>query len=780
MEKISQADPTEINHIDPEEIYPYSLMFSPLEIQNLKLNNRIFWAAPVEVGKIQAITEPGPELSAFLRERAAAGLSLAFVGQANSHADKWGALANELNQLGCRLAVGLSPPVLGKRLGTRRLNRLTEEMKQSAIDLHAAGVDAIYLDAAPGTYLGWLLARQDESLSFYYKTPTQYLLNLAAQLRRALPADFPLFLRAAPINTDLTLLQNFKQSGLNGVLLQADDSFGGTLQSAKRLRSALSKDGGNFFIFAEMPSAWSQPSVCEYALLDDTADALVLSRALLAEADWPNLAYAGREVQQNNCVLCRGGCAPSFFPGSIPGCAVNPRTGKESIYPQDLPAVYPGTRLAVIGAGPAGMQVALTAWERGFEVSLFDKHKNPLEHYLRQQSAPPPLSDTDTDSDTSADFDAYAYANTDTDSFTHTDSDSVTHTDTDVSTDTHTDIDADIFTKLETAEASFSQAQSPQFSGEGANVIRSAKYDEEALSGSTDAELNSEPTTNESLPNLPADIDDLTSGTSTETPSLSVDKTDSEISTDIEADKTTATEAEPDMITGTISNLPAESAEDTPTLLAKAEGDTSFETSGAVINTVNLGDLTIGEAKKASERQIENLPDSKPLNKDTVLEFMSQKSSLATEDTGESLPDKNAYESLLIEEAVSEQPLESLQKEHSSDQFLPRTYDKNMSVEKERQISWQRYYKLILSKLHRAENNGDFFYYPQTEITLAMLAQNRFDIIIVATGSDYGYEIFHMIQNSYVTPRVGVAGAAAGSKGLPEVIRSGYAVAASL
>ena len=86
----------------------------------------------------------------------------------------------------------------------------------------------------------------------------------------------------------------------------------------------------------------------------------------------------------------------------------------------------------------------------------------------------------------------------------------------------------------------------------------------------------------------------------------------------------------------------------------------------------------------------------------------------------------------------------------------------------------------MLAKLRRAENSGDFFSYFQTEITVAMLAQNRFDIIIAAPGGDNGYEIFQLIQNSYVSPRVLVAGAAAGSKGLAEAIRSGYAAAASL
>lgn len=789
MDTISQTDPTRINNIDPEEIYPYSHMFSPLVIQNLKLNNRIFWAAPVEVGKIHPIAEPSPELSAFLRERAAAGLSLAFVGHAGSNAEKWGALARELNRFGCRLAVGISPPVPEKSLGTRRLNRLAAEIKQSAAELYNAGADAIYLDAAPGTYPGWMLARQDESLSFYYKTATQYLLYLITQLRQALPAEFPLFLRAEPINIGVTLIQNFKQLGLNGLLLQTDNSFNGTVEPAKRLRSALSEEGGKFYVFAEMPAGRSQPSACEHALLDNAADAVVLSRALLAEANWPALAYAGREAQHNNCILCRSGCAPSFFPDSLPGCAVNPRTGNELTCPQVLPPVYPGARLAVIGAGPAGMQAALTAWERGFEVSLFDTRDNPLEQYICQQGPP-------------------------------------THFSENAATDA----------KLYSGEVSSDQSQSRQFDDEGAYAVSPAKYGAEPSPDSIDMGLQAQSAAEESIPDLPEetavanlcasaepasvttkkespahiaetapDAADLSSELAPAAADLSSETApaaaDLSLDTD-ETDRSPRTDSGPILSSAAAPNLSAEGAEGIPTLSAKAEETHNSDAAGLDADNVNLGDLTIGEVKQAAEKRIEDLPDGKAVKKDAVLEFMSQKSSPSTEEIAgkdivpgflsqeSSLPAEeiNGAESIPLQEKDTKQFPEPLRGEQTDEQTDDQADDQPPSVseyidrkvEEERRIAWQRHCSLMLAKLRRAENSGDFFSYFQTEITVAMLAQNRFDIIIAAPGGDNGYEIFQLIQNSYVSPRVLVAGAAAGSKGLAEAIRSGYAAAASL
>ena len=376
----------EVNDINQEEIYPYTNLFSPLQIQDLKLNNRIIWAPPLEAGKIQPSLSPEPGLSAFLRERAAAGLGMAFVGQADSSAQAWGTLTRELNQHGCRLAVGISPATPSRRITTRRLNKLISEAKIKAAELCEAGVNALYLDAASGTFLSWLLARQDHSLSFYYKTGTAYLFNLVAEISKTLPEVFPHFLRATPMHLSINSLQNLRKIGLTGVLLQEENSFAGSLRAAKEFRSVLSAEGSGFFIFAEVGAAQSQPEACELSLMEEAADALVLSRALLAEPDWVSLAYTGQGLRQKPCILCFKYCAPAFFPDNTPGCSVNPRCGRENIYPVHLTPIYPAKSLAVIGAGPAGMQAALTAWERGYRVSLFDHSENPFHIILQEQS----------------------------------------------------------------------------------------------------------------------------------------------------------------------------------------------------------------------------------------------------------------------------------------------------------------------------------------------------------------------------------------------------------
>lgn len=593
--------------IKPETIYPFNRLFSPLKINGLQLNNRLVWAAPLESGRIQPVCRPGPAYTAFLRERAAAGLALAFGGSINNvnpdgitdRAEEWGALARELNQHGCRLAVGLSPLPLNKGLSTRRLKRSLELMTAGAASLAAAGVDAIYLDAAAGTFLSWILARQQESLSFYYKTGSIYLLQIVSEIRNSLPADLPLFLRAAPIHLGTNLLRGMKKLGLSGVLLQEENSFQGSLAAAKELREALTDKDSPFAVLAEIGAAESEPGFCELALIGNKADAVVLSRALLTEPLWPKLAYINRGMMQRPCVMCRDLCAPAFFPGGLPGCSVNPRCGKENSYPVELRPAYPGQRLAVIGSGPAGMQAALTAWERGYHVSVFDRRDNPFEWALRKASGAEDVPVTDT---------------------------------------------ADIAVDSASAPAPVPET-------------------EVAAAGDTDI---------------------IVEGVIKQSPDSQRDKEDI--------------------------------AQDT---------------------AIDFSELTVGEVKKAAEAGITDPGPDSPAS-------------------GNSEPDTPS--SSLVETAADAEP----------------------DTDRLKVDAWQKYIYYLQEKLYSAQSRGELQTFFRTEVTLAMLSQNRFDAIIVASGAGNLYDVFHLIQDAYVSPIVKVAGAAAGTRGIAEAVRSGYTVALSI
>jgi 2-enoate reductase len=113
------------------------------------------------------------------------------------------------------------------------------------------------------------------------------------------------------------------------------------------------------------------PDLAEKALREGQCDMIMLARPLLADPYWPNKAYAGQVRAITPCIGDQEGCLNEFIEGGQPQCAVNPRTGFEDIRREIQPAPVP-LKVAVVGAGPAGVTCALTAARRGHTVSLFE------------------------------------------------------------------------------------------------------------------------------------------------------------------------------------------------------------------------------------------------------------------------------------------------------------------------------------------------------------------------------------------------------------------------
>jgi 2,4-dienoyl-CoA reductase (NADPH2) len=112
------------------------------------------------------------------------------------------------------------------------------------------------------------------------------------------------------------------------------------------------------------------PEVAEEVLASGCADMVSMARPFLADADFVNKAAANRGDEINTCIACNQACLDHIFKGKLTSCLVNPRACHET----ELKIVKAGSpkRVAVVGAGPAGMACATTAAECGHDVTLFD------------------------------------------------------------------------------------------------------------------------------------------------------------------------------------------------------------------------------------------------------------------------------------------------------------------------------------------------------------------------------------------------------------------------
>ncbi|MBK6615151.1 NADPH-dependent 2,4-dienoyl-CoA reductase [Ottowia sp.] len=112
------------------------------------------------------------------------------------------------------------------------------------------------------------------------------------------------------------------------------------------------------------------PEVAERLLAEGYADMVSMARPLLADADFVRKARQGRADEINTCIGCNQACLDHTFGRQITSCLVNPRACHETELVITPAAAL--KRIAVVGAGPAGLSFSVTAARRGHAVTLFD------------------------------------------------------------------------------------------------------------------------------------------------------------------------------------------------------------------------------------------------------------------------------------------------------------------------------------------------------------------------------------------------------------------------
>ena len=308
------------------------------------------------------------------------------------------------------------PSIPCMRLSDRKLRRIVGNIGQAAADAHAMGIDGVYLHGHEG-----YLIEQLANPAFNHRKLGRYAdwrrfgLDMVAEIRHRVGPDYPIMYR---IDLSLAIEETYNEKTLDSTYLGRMRG-GRTVEQTLSYMEELVAAGVDVFDVdlgcydnwwmphppASMPAGCfvpvaravrerfeqdrirsnaglpvpvvavgklGYPDVAERALREGNCDMVMLGRPLLADPEWPNKAFAGCVADIRPCIGCQEGCLNEFVEGGHPQCAVNPRCSFEHLMPErPTPAEKP-KRVAVVGAGPAGMVCALVAARRGHSVTLVD------------------------------------------------------------------------------------------------------------------------------------------------------------------------------------------------------------------------------------------------------------------------------------------------------------------------------------------------------------------------------------------------------------------------
>ena len=114
------------------------------------------------------------------------------------------------------------------------------------------------------------------------------------------------------------------------------------------------------------------PALADRLIGEGRVDIVGMARTLIADAHWPNKSREGRTEDLRTCIGCTQSCVGHIYLGMGVGCIYNPVTGRERDW-GELPSATVKKKVVVVGGGPAGLEAARIAAERGHAVTLFER-----------------------------------------------------------------------------------------------------------------------------------------------------------------------------------------------------------------------------------------------------------------------------------------------------------------------------------------------------------------------------------------------------------------------
>lgn len=454
------------------KLYPYNNLFSPIQINSIKVKNRIVMAPMGNISMSEETGRPNNKMIQYFIERAKGGVGLITSGliPISQHIDPsvlenkslsyfpridssrtvfagWRDLSEGLHAHGAKFFIQLTPglgrvgspecviksrklPVSASwnpnfyiskipcmRLSDRKCRNIIKNIGQASLDAKAALIDGVYLHGHEGYLLEQmtnpafnrrLLGEFADWQAFGIKAveeirkccgdgyPIMYRIDLSLALNETYDKkmneikSLRKFKKERTVDMTLDYMKSLVKAGVDifDVDLGCYDNWwlphppgpmppACYLEVAEITKQYFKENKIRANSGLEIPivavGKLGYPDICEEALRKESCDMIMLGRPLLADPYWPQKTYAGRIDEIIPCIGDQEGCINEFVEGGHPQCTVNPITGFEDELKKEILSAERKKKVAIVGAGPAGIMCACVAAKRGHEVILYEK-----------------------------------------------------------------------------------------------------------------------------------------------------------------------------------------------------------------------------------------------------------------------------------------------------------------------------------------------------------------------------------------------------------------------
>ncbi|MFJ4857865.1 FAD-dependent oxidoreductase [Streptomyces sp. NPDC088730] len=403
---------------------PYPHLLSPLDLGFTTLPNRVLMGS-MHIG-LEEVEHGFERMAAFYAARARGGVGLMVTGgiapndagctfpggakmTTEAEAAEHARVTSAVHAAGGRIAMqilhfgryahhpGLVAPSAVKApisaftphaLSDEEIESTIEDFVTAAALAQRAGYDGVEIMGSEGYLINEFIAaatnHRDDRWGGSYENRIRFPVEIVRRVRERVGSDFILIYRLSMLD----LVPGGSSLAEVVLLAREIEAAGATIintgigwHEARIPTIATSVPRGAFtWVTQKVRGAVSvplvtsnrinTPEVAEEILAAGRADMVSMARPFLADPDFVVKASEGRADAINTCIGCNQACLDHVFSGQVTSCLVNPRACHETEL--TLSPMRTRKRVAVVGAGPAGLACAVTAAERGHEVTLFD------------------------------------------------------------------------------------------------------------------------------------------------------------------------------------------------------------------------------------------------------------------------------------------------------------------------------------------------------------------------------------------------------------------------